>query len=66
MTGFVIFDYQERYAEGLRQLSQWLAGGELKSHEQVERGTVADFPATLLKLFSGQNSGKLVLALTDG
>jgi NADPH-dependent curcumin reductase CurA len=66
MTGFVIFDYQKRYAEGLGQLGKWLAGGELKSHEHVERGTVADFPATLLKLFNGENSGKLVLALTDG
>lgn len=65
MTGFVTFDYQERYPEGLHQLGQWLDSGELKSYEHVEHGSVADFPATLLKLFNGENSGKLILALTD-
>ena len=31
----------------------------------VVRGTVADFPATLPKLFKGENFGKLVLQLAD-
>jgi len=65
MTGFVIFDYQKRYAEGLSQLAQWLTDGSLKSREQVEQGRVADFPDMLLKIFTGANTGKLVLALTD-
>ena len=39
--------------------------GELRSHQDIERGDVGDFPETLLKLFSGQNTGKLILALND-
>jgi NADPH-dependent curcumin reductase len=65
MTGFVIFDYADRYAEGVAQLAKWLRSGELRSHEQVIRGGVEDFPATLLALFRGENTGKMVLAL-DG
>jgi NADPH-dependent curcumin reductase CurA len=63
MTGFVIFDYANRYPEGVAQLANWISTGELRSHEQIEHGTVGDFPETLLKLFRGENTGKLILAL---
>jgi NADPH-dependent curcumin reductase CurA len=65
MTGFVVFDFANRYAEGVGALSEWLRSGELISREDVVHGTVDDFPATLLRLFRGENTGKLVLAL-DG
>jgi NADPH-dependent curcumin reductase CurA len=63
MTGFVIFDYADRYAEGVGQLAKWLHSGELRSREHVVGGDVGDFPDILLKLFGGENTGKLVLAL---
>jgi len=63
MTGFVIFDYAERYPEGVAELANWLNSGELRSHEQIEHGDVGDFPDTLFKLFRGENTGKLILAL---
>ena len=65
MTGFVIFDYADRYAEGVAQLAKWLHTGELRSREHVISGDVGDFPETLLTLFRGENTGKLVLALSD-
>src|ERR1700741_3389850 len=63
MTGFVIFDYANRYPDGIAQLAKWLNTGELRSHEQIEHGDVGAFPETLLKLFRGENTGKLILAL---
>src|SRR6201997_860351 len=65
MTGFVIFDYLTRYPEGVAQLAKWVGTGQLRSHEDIVRGEVGDFPETLRKLFSGQNTGKLILALND-
>jgi NADPH-dependent curcumin reductase CurA len=65
MTGFVIFDYADRYAEGVAQLAKWLGSGVLRSREQVVAGGVSDFPDILLTLFRGENTGKLVLAF-DG
>ena len=38
----------------------WLAAGKLKSREDIVEG-LETFPETLLKLFSGENNGKLVL-----
>ncbi len=63
MTGFVIFDYASRYAEGAAQLAQWLRDGELISREDLVRGDIRQFPEVLLRLFRGENTGKLVLAL---
>jgi NADPH-dependent curcumin reductase len=60
MTGFLVFDYADRYAEAARELGGWMAEGKLKSREQVVDG-LETFPDTLLMLFRGENSGKLVL-----
>lgn len=65
MTGFVIFDYAQRYPEGVAQLAKWIKSGELRSHEQIEHGGVGDFPDALAKLFRGENTGKLILALGE-
>jgi NADPH-dependent curcumin reductase len=35
----------------------------LRSREDIVHGDVADFPDTLLRLFRGENTGKLILAL---
>jgi NADPH-dependent curcumin reductase CurA len=63
MTGFVIFDYLDRFPEGVTQLAEWLRAGELKSREDIVHGDIDQFPDTLLRLFEGGNTGKLVLAL---
>jgi NADPH-dependent curcumin reductase CurA len=60
MTGFVISDYLDRYAEGAAEMAGWLAAGKLKSREDVAEG-LESFPDTLLRLFNGQSTGKLVL-----
>jgi NADPH-dependent curcumin reductase CurA len=63
MTGFLVFDYTERYPEARAEMAQWLKNGELKSREDVVRGDVRDFPEVFLRLFRGENIGKLVLEL---
>ena len=63
MTGFIIFDYADRFGEGVAQLATWLRQGKLRSYETLVDGGVADFPETFLQLFRGGNAGKLILAL---
>jgi NADPH-dependent curcumin reductase CurA len=63
MEGFVVFDFASRYPEGAAKLAEWLKSGELKSREYVVEGGVKGFPEALLKLFSGENTGKLVLKI---
>ena len=63
MKGMVVFDYADRYGEAAAQLAGWLADGRLISREDVVTGDIRAFPETLLRLFKGENTGKLVLAL---
>ena len=64
MKGMVVFDYADRYGEALKEMGGWYATGRLKSREHVEEG-LENFPETLLKLFSGENTGKLVLKIAS-
>jgi NADPH-dependent curcumin reductase len=63
MTGMLVFDYADRYPEATAELTEWYRAGKLVSHEHIVHGSVRDFPETLLMLFEGANTGKLVLAL---
>jgi NADPH-dependent curcumin reductase CurA len=60
MEGFVVFDYAARYGEGLAAMAGWLQDGSLKSKEDIVVG-LERFPETLLKLFTGENFGKLMI-----
>jgi NADPH-dependent curcumin reductase CurA len=60
MEGFVVFNYASRYAEGMTDMAGWLHAGKIKSREDIVDG-IEHFPETLLKLFSGENFGKLML-----
>jgi len=60
MKGMLVTDYADRYAQAGAEMAAWMAAGKLKSREDIVEG-LATFPETLLKLFKGENSGKLML-----
>jgi NADPH-dependent curcumin reductase CurA len=62
MEGMVVFDYADRYPVAVAEMAQYLKDGVMKSREDVVQGLDA-FPETLLKLFNGENFGKLVLQI---
>ncbi|WP_339460139.1 NADP-dependent oxidoreductase [Pseudomonas sp. EA_105y_Pfl2_R69] len=63
MEGMVVMTYAPRFAEAAAEMGSWLASGKLKSKEDIVEG-LTTFPETLLKLFSGENFGKLVLKVS--
>ncbi len=63
MEGFVVLDYFNRVGEALRHMAPLVQDGSLKSREHIVEGGVAAFNETLLMLFRGENTGKLVLAV---
>lgn len=60
MEGIVVFDWAPRYGEAITAMAGWIAEGRLKSKEDIVPG-IEHFPETLLKLFSGENFGKLIV-----
>jgi NADPH-dependent curcumin reductase CurA len=64
MEGFVVVDYMSRAPEAVREMAGWIAAGKLVTREDVVEG-FESFPDALLKLFAGENVGKLVLKVAD-
>jgi len=65
MEGIVVFDYADRYHLAVAEMAGYLKDGRMKSKEDVVVG-LNTFPKTLLKLFNGENFGKLVLEVAKG
>ena len=64
MEGFVVFDYADRYMDAAMEMAGWMMEGKLKSREDIVEG-FETFPETLLKLYKGENIGKLILKVAD-
>jgi len=62
MEGFIILDYVDRFAEGQDEMARWVADGRVKSAEHVVEG-LEHAPDALNLLFSGGNTGKVIVAL---
>jgi len=60
IQGFLISDFAARFAEGAKQLAQWKMTGQLKDRETVIDGLENGVDAINM-LFSGANSGKLIV-----
>jgi NADPH-dependent curcumin reductase CurA len=64
MSGFIVFDYVNQYRTAQKRLAAWVAEGQVTAPETIVAGSVRDFPDVLLKLFTGENVGKLVLDIS--
>ena len=62
ISGFLIADYVPRFAEGGAVLAGWMAEGRLRIDEDVQEGLENAY-AAFMRLFSGANTGKLVLKI---
>ena len=64
MEGFVVSDYAAQFPEAFKELVVWIGEGQLKAREHIVEG-IETFPETFLKLFSGENFGKLIIKVAD-
>ncbi|MEQ8232758.1 MAG: NADP-dependent oxidoreductase [Gammaproteobacteria bacterium] len=64
VQGFIVLDYAERYPEAIADLSQWMAGGKLKVRQDIVDG-LENALQTLKKLYTGANTGKLMIRVAD-
>lgn len=63
MQGFLVFDYPDKDAAAIADMSELIQSGRLVARETIVEGGVEDFGKTLLGLFEGRNTGKLVLKI---
>ena len=64
VEGFIVLDYAERYPEAITALSQWMAEGKIKVRTQVVDG-LDNALETLKTLYTGENTGKLIIRVQN-
>jgi NADPH-dependent curcumin reductase CurA len=64
MTGFLVFDYASQFSVAQRRMGTWISQGKITAPETIVEGGLEQFPATLNRLFAGENLGKLVLKIS--
>ena len=62
MRGLLVADYVPDFPTGITAMAGWLREGKLVFDEHVDQGIENALPA-FLRLFSGTNDGKMILAL---
>ena len=64
VEGFLVFDYFERFKEGLTQMAQWLGDGKLQYREQFYTG-FENTPSAFIGMLNGENTGKMLVKVAD-
>ncbi|WP_179009964.1 NADP-dependent oxidoreductase [Winogradskyella forsetii] len=62
MQGFIVANYEDKFQEATKALSNWLAEDKLTYSETIVEG-FENIPQAFIDLFDGKNSGKMVVKL---
>ena len=62
LTGFIVADYADEWAEAKAELAALHAAGQLRARETVYAGFEA-LPEAFVGLFDGANTGKAVVSV---
>jgi NADPH-dependent curcumin reductase CurA len=60
VEGFIIVRFQNRWAEGITQMAQWLREGQLKHREDVVEG-FQNTAKAFIGMLQGENTGKALI-----
>ncbi|MEL6385946.1 MAG: NADP-dependent oxidoreductase [Pseudomonadota bacterium] len=64
LQGFIIIDYLDRFPEGIQAMAGWLMAGKIRFETDIVEG-LDNAPASLERLFTGKNLGKLVVQVSE-
>ncbi|HEY2145991.1 MAG TPA: NADP-dependent oxidoreductase, partial [Steroidobacteraceae bacterium] len=62
MRGFVVYEFESKRAQFLKDMKGWIKDGRIKYRTTIQQGIDAA-PAALIGLFTGANTGKMVVQL---
>lgn len=65
MEGFIVFDYAKQYPQARQELAKWMEEGKIKSQETIVKGGLLKAEGALEGLFSGSNTGKMLLEVKE-
>lgn len=59
-TGFLVWRWNSRWLEGLKQMAAWIQEGKIKYEETVTEG-FENMPTAFIEMLRGENTGKAVI-----
>jgi NADPH-dependent curcumin reductase CurA len=62
LRGFVYYEFESKRAQFLADMKDWIRQGRLKYRTTIQQG-IEQAPAALIGLFTGANTGKMVVQL---
>jgi leukotriene B4 12-hydroxydehydrogenase/15-oxo-prostaglandin 13-reductase len=60
VEGFIVSRFQERWAQGISQMAQWIKEGKIKYHEDIVEG-FEKTPRAFIDMLQGKNTGKMLV-----
>jgi NADPH-dependent curcumin reductase CurA len=63
VEGFIVSRFAGRFAEGYKQMAQWLKEGKLKYREEFMSG-FENTPKAFIAMLEGRNTGKMLVDCT--
>ena len=64
VEGFIVLDFADRYPEAIEALGQWMSSGQIKVRTEIIDG-LENALETVKKLYTGANTGKLMIRVQD-
>jgi len=64
IKGLVVYDFEDRRADFLKEAVPWFAAGRLRYKEELHDG-IESAPLVFSRLMSGQNFGKTIIRVSD-
>jgi len=65
IEGFVFLDYKDKFGEAFQKLLEWINTGKLHYKPDHKEHGLESYHIALKKLFHGENSGKIMLQLSE-
>ncbi len=62
VEGFLVFQFADRYSEGLRQMAEWHKAGKIKIREEIAEG-IENAPLAFIGMLQGKNTGKQLVKI---
>lgn len=61
--GFLVYNFAERFPEGIAQMAKWIKEGKIKYRETMVEG-FENAPRALIGVLSGDNTGKMIVQVS--
>jgi NADPH:quinone reductase len=64
VEGFLVFQFANRYGEGLMRMAEWHKAGKVKIREEVAEG-IENAPRAFIGMLQGRNTGKQLVKIAE-